>query len=149
MKVARKILVPVDGSEQSFKAIDIAAELVKEGDSVLIFTVVGRADLPEALQQYARVEHIESPPEWRYEQLVASGILDAAKKRAKEKGVEQVATLVRTGDRAQAIIDVAGEEGVALIVMGNRGLGAVRGLAFGSVSQKVNHAADIPVITVK
>ena len=147
--MGRKILVAVDGSQPSYRAIDIAAEIAEENDDVLLFTVVGRGDLPESVKQYARVEHIDGPPDWQYEQLVASGVLDAAKEHAKDKGIQRIQTSVRTGDPAQSIIDMATENAVAMIVMGNRGLGALKGLAFGSVSQKVNHAAQCAVVTVK
>lgn len=147
--MTRKILVPVDGSEHSYRAIDIAAELANEDDDVLLFTAVGRGDLPETIKQYARVESIEGPPDWQYEQLVASGVLNAAKDYAKEKGIQRVDTSTRSGDPAQSIIDVAAAKAVTMIVMGNRGRGAVKGLAFGSVSQKVNYGAKCSVVTVK
>ena len=46
------------------------------------------------------------------------------------------------------IIDEARRKAADLIVMGSRGLGAVAGLAFGSVSQKVVHQAPCSVVTV-
>lgn len=147
--MSRKILVPVDGSEESYRAIEIAADLAQNDDDILLFTVVGRGDLPEAVKQYVRVEHIEGPPEWYYEQMVAAGVLDAARNHAREAGVKRMDAYVRSGDPARSIIEAAAENGASMIVMGNRGLGSVKGLAFGSVSQKVNHGAKCPVVTVK
>ena len=54
-----------------------------------------------------------------------------------------------TGDAAEAILSVAKAEGADLIVMGCRGLGPLKSLLAGSVSQKVNHLATATCITVK
>jgi nucleotide-binding universal stress UspA family protein len=145
----KKILVPIDGSEQSFKAIDVAAKLAHNGNvEIVLLNVVGREQLPEAVRRFAEVEHIEGPPEWQYEQMVAAGVLKAGQKRAHSKGVQIVDTRVRHGDPTKAIVEAASFDYVDMIVMGNRGLGSVKGLAFGSVSQKVSHLAPCSVITV-
>ncbi len=145
----RKILVPIDGSEQAFKAIDVAAKLAHDGNAeVVLLNVVGREQLPDAVRRFAEVEHIDGPPEWQYEQLVAAGVLKAGQKRARSKGVQIVDTRVRHGDPTKAIVEAASFDYVDMIVMGNRGLGSVKGLAFGSVSQKVIHLAPCSVITV-
>ena len=146
--MGKQILVPIDGSEQSFKAIDLTASLADEGDEVTLLNVVGRADMSDALKQFAKAEHMESPPEWEYEQLVASGVLQAGQQRAQERGLKSVHTEVMTGDPAKAIIDTAASRKASVVVMGNRGVGALKGLAFGSVSQKVSHTAPCSVVTV-
>ena len=78
-----KILVPIDGSEQAYKAIDVAAELTHNGSAeVVLLNVIGREQLPEAIRRFASVEHIDGPPEWQYEQLVAAGVLKAGQQHA-------------------------------------------------------------------
>jgi nucleotide-binding universal stress UspA family protein len=145
----KKILVPIDGSEQAFKAIDVAAKLAHDGNAeVVLLNVVGREQLPDAVRRFAEAEHIDGPPEWQYEQLVAAGVLKAGQKRARNKGIQIVETRVRHGDPTKAIVEAASFDYVDMIVMGNRGLGSVKGLAFGSVSQKVSHLAPCSVITV-
>jgi len=143
-----KILLPVDGSENAFRAIDLACRLAAATDGLLLLNVVGRGELPEELQRYASVEHIEGPPQWQYEKLVASEMISAALERVRTQGIENYDTFVRTGDVAKTINAVAEETGAELIVMGSRGLGSLMGLAFGSVSQKVCHSAPCQVITV-
>ncbi len=145
----KKILVPIDGSEQSFKAIDLAAELAFNSDTeVVLLNVIGREQLPDAIRRFASVEHIDGPPEWQYEQLVAAGVLKAGQQRARNKGIKTIDTRVRHGDSVKAIVEAASDKSIDMIVMGNRGLGSVRGLAFGSVSQKVSQLAPCSVITV-
>lgn len=148
--MSRKLLVPIDGSDHSLLAIDIAAELANiNNDKLILLNVVGRGDMPEALKQYAKVEHIEGPPEWQYEQLIASGVLRSGRDYAKKKGVKNIETMVRSGEPSTAIVETAEDNAVDMIVMGNRGLGAVRGLAFGSASRKVCHDAPCLVVTVR
>jgi nucleotide-binding universal stress UspA family protein len=145
----KKILVPIDGSEQAFKAIDVAAKLAHDDNvEIVLLNVVGREQLPAAVRRFAEVEHIEGPPEWQYEQLVAAGVLKEGQKRARNKGIQIIDTRVRHGDPTKAIVEAASFDYVDMIVMGNRGLGSVKGLAFGSVSQKVSHLAPCSVITV-
>ena len=56
---------------------------------------------------------------------------------------------METGSPAPVIIDVAEEHGVDLIVMGSRGLGLVKGVLLGSVSQYVVENAKCAVMVVK
>ena len=58
-------------------------------------------------------------------------------------------TLVRNGQAAEMIAQVAREEDVQHIVMGTRGLGSIKGLLMGSVATKVIHLADVPITLVK
>ena len=144
-----KILVPIDGSEQAFKAIDVAAKLAYiDNAEVVLLNVIGREHMPEVIRRYAVADFIESPPEWQYEQLVAAGLLKAGQQHARKKGVQTIDTRVRHGDPAKAIVEAASDKSVDMVVMGSRGLGTIKGLAFGSVSQKVSHLASCSVITV-
>ncbi len=146
---SKKILVPIDGSKQSFRAIDVAAELAyNSNDELILLNVIGREQMPEAIRRFASVEHIDGPPEWQYEQLVAAGVLKAGQQYARNKGIQTIDTRVRHGDPAKAIVEAASDKSVDMIVMGNRGLGTVKGHAFGSTSQKVSHLAPCSVITV-
>ncbi len=145
----QKILVPIDGSEQAFKAIDVAAELACNGNAeVILLNVIGREQIPETIRRFAKVENMDDPPEWQYEQLIAAGVLKAGQQRAHSKGIQIIDTRVRHGNPVKAIVEAATDTPIDMIVMGNRGLGSVKGLAFGSVSQKVSQLAPCSVITV-
>ena len=54
-----------------------------------------------------------------------------------------------TGSPAVAILDFAEHSGTDLIVMGSRGLGVVKGVLLGSVSQYIVEQAKCPVLVVK
>jgi nucleotide-binding universal stress UspA family protein len=72
-----------------------------------------------------------------------------ASELARQKGLARVSTHVSDGDPANEILAAAREEKADIIAMGTRGLGAVKGLVMGSVSQKVVQQAGCSVITVK
>jgi nucleotide-binding universal stress UspA family protein len=58
-------------------------------------------------------------------------------------------TLVRTGQPAVTIAQVARDEHVKHIVMGTRGLGRIQGLLLGSVAMQVVHLAEVPITLIK
>ena len=61
----------------------------------------------------------------------------------------EVAYEVVEGDPVDVILELARVRDVDLIVVGSRGLGAVRGLVLGSVSNAILHQADRPVLVAK
>lgn len=150
--MTRKILVPVDGSGHAERAVERASELaLKLGADLLILHAmqrVGSARVPEGLERYAEIEHIEIT-ERDVMNKVANDIVNAAVGRAREHGVAGAAGHVVVGDPAKSIVDFAKANDVALIVMGRRGLGDLQGLLFGSVSHKVLQLADCDCLTVK
>lgn len=146
----KKILVPIDGSEHAFKALDFAADLAgKYGAGILLLYVVTRHEIPESLRRYAEVEHMEGPPEWIYAEVVAKNVLSDGEQRSREKGVADVQTVIYDGNPAEVIVDVARSKDIDVIVLGTRGLSDLQGIFMGSVAHKVCHLADQTVITVK
>ena len=146
----KKILVPVDGSDHAFKALDLASDLAeKYKASLLLLYVVTQHELPESVRRFAEVGHIEGPPNWIYDEVVSKNIMLEGEKRAQEKRVRSIETAIRNGNPAKMIVKVAGSMNADLIVMGTRGLSDLQGLIMGSVAHKVNHLADCTVVTVK
>ena len=58
-------------------------------------------------------------------------------------------TVVHYGDPAEQIIDFAEKRPCDLVILGCRGIGPLRGVIIGSVSQKVLHRTQCPVLIVK
>ena len=121
-----KILVAVDGSEVSLKALRFAIGLTRQGLS---------GDLLLA--------HVQQPANL-YEWVVAPDpdTLHRASAIAYEREVQ-------IGDPAHTIVDIAELFSCDMIVMGARGRGALRSALLGSVSNEVLHAARVPVVIVK
>ena len=75
--------------------------------------------------------------------------VERAENTAREKGVKTVEARLQEGDPAHEILTCAKTENADLIVMGSRGLGGLKGLLMGSVSQKVSHLAECTCVSVK
>ena len=144
------ILVPVDGSEHAFRALELASVLAKaENRGIRLLHVVPNKEVPAGLKQFAKVEHMRSPPEYLYETAIAEGVLNAARDQALTQHTENVECSVEHGDAAKGILEAAGRGDVDTIVMGTRGLSDIQGMVLGSVAHKVAHGADCRVIVVK
>ena len=148
--MASQILVPVDGSEHAFRALQVACSIARAEDKLLrLLHVVPSTEIPEGLKRYAQLEHVRESPEHLYESAVAENILNAARGEAIAAGVEQVECSIEHGDPSRGILEAASRLDVDTIVMGTRGLSDIQGLILGSVAHKVSHGADCRVVTVK
>jgi nucleotide-binding universal stress UspA family protein len=146
-----RILVGVDGSSASLKAVDLAADLANKYDAELILLTVVPHFSPgvdPALEQYARVEHIQEPAT-EFALAAANTVLDGARRAARGRGANRVAAEPSFGDPAREIITAAGDRGADFIVVGSRGHGRLAGLLLGSVAQKVVSLAPRPTVVVR
>ena len=134
------ILIPVDGSDCSDKAVAQAVEIAKICGAKLNFLYVANIN---QLAINAALSH---------------AILDAVKKagniilsRAENMIPTETEheTFLETGAPAAVILEFAEQLNVDLIVMGSRGLGVVKGVLLGSVSQYITERAKCPVLVVK
>ena len=79
--MTKKILVPVDGSEQARKAIDFAASLAKQDDAVIhLLNVYKLPIVPEGMGEYVISDRIEL-------QALGDQIIAVAQDEARKKGV--------------------------------------------------------------
>lgn len=145
----KTILVPFDGSAYANRALDYASNFAAKYDAklVLLHAVhlpLGR--LPEELHQYAVSEHLDGPDEVG---AVVEKMLQSAEVRATNAGAKELVHDSRIGDPATVILDAAKSFDADMIVMGSRGLGGLKGLLVGSVSDKVLHHAEVPVTIVR
>lgn len=148
--MSKRILVPVDGSEWSLKALDLAADLAgKYGSNLILLHVVPSNEVPQGLRQWAKTEQFLDPPEAIYEQAIADGVLEMAETRLSKEKTVSITRATEHGDAAKKILEVAGREDADLIVMGTRGLSDFQGLILGSVAHKVSSAASCTVVTVR
>lgn len=138
-----KILVPVDGSDNSFRALDHALFLAKNaGSSVTAIQVI---ENPPTVYVESQKLLNEIKDKYRIE---ASKILDKCKQQAEKSGVK-IETVMSEGDAASNITGYAHKEGFDVIVIGSRGLGKFKEMVLGSVSNKVLHHAKCAVLIVK
>lgn len=141
-----KILVPVDGSPASIRAVMLAITQVKAAfASQLVIVNVQSRTLLGSSEGTGLM-----PPQWieQEEERLAAEALQEAATTCREAGVAYVARSER-GAIGATIDRVAREERADQIIMGTRGLGGVRGLLLGSVATQVLHLTDVPVTIVK
>ncbi len=142
-----KILVPIDGSDYSNKALDYAIELARKFSSEILLVHV----VPTTTAIISGSETIGSSVLLDLRrQFEESGhrILSSGEAKIREAGIK-VTTKLEYGSLPDSISKIGKEEDVSLIVIGERGLGAVTRFLLGSVSNKVSHHATCPVLIVK
>lgn len=145
----KKILIALDGSKHADHALTVAMDLAKKYSSNLILlTVFHPVYLPtggfnpsaaEVMQDYAKTQKKH-----------AEQVLSKAHLFVKDgHPTLQVTTKLIEGRPVDVIIATAAEESVDLIVMGSRGLGGIKQLVLGSVSDRVADSAPCPVLIVR
>lgn len=151
-----KILVPVDGSEYSHDAAEYAIGIAKLTNGQVIALHV--VHLPAYAFAYSGSEGVSPmaiptplpPTLTEDEKKTAKKIVDEVKEMGDAAGVKMETKIVeRHPSVPDAIIQLAKEEGVDLIVMGTKGKTAIRRFLLGSVTESVVHHAHCPVLVVR
>lgn len=138
------ILLPVDGSENSSRAVKRAIEIVKEyGDGKLLLVTAYPPIVSGNVRRFFSADEIQAfyQDEGRTALAPAKALLD-------EAGIDYEEEVL-VGPVAQTIADYAKKKQVDTIIMGTRGLGTVTGMVLGSVTTKVLSLVDVPVLLVK
>jgi len=143
----QKIVVGTDGSDTAAQAVIQAGELAEKlGASLVIvsaFDPVSTARLDK--------ERADAPAdvEWTInEREDVDAMLSQISAPMEERKID-VKIAARQGNPADAILDVAEEEGADLIVVGNKGMAGARRFLLGSVPNKISHHAPCSVLIVR
>lgn len=137
----KNILVPVDGSSSSLRALDIAADRYGRGEYDELFVLNVQPTLPPS--RFVTRSMIAE-----FTERQAKEALEPARKAAKGHGVKPRFHLEK-GEPAETIVKFARRHDCDEIVMGTRGQGRVKGMLMGSVALKVVHLSRGPVTLVK
>ncbi len=132
------IVLAVDGSPPSDKAVDYAGRLAKESGGRIVAVHVkeimaGRAAGPVHVNEEQILEKVRG----QVEKLIEDGV-----------NAELQVTSSMTGGPAHVIADAAANESADIIVTGTRGHTALAGVFLGSVAQRLLHLAGCPVLVV-
>lgn len=136
----KKIIWATDGSASAQRALTYAKALAQqEGASLVVVHAVETyaGSRAAGLPLYVEEEEMQARVEQQVAELQADGV-DAELKIVTGLGVRA----------AHAIADAAEEVGADLIVTGTRGHTALGGLLLGSVTQRLLHIAQCPVMAV-
>lgn len=137
------LLVPVDGSEASLRALQIALEKAGRSPSVTLHVLNVQPAIPASVGDFVGGEVIADLHREEGDKALAR----ARELLASTKVAHRVA--IEVGPVAETIASYAREQACDGIVMGTRGLGRVSSLLLGSVTGKVISLVDLPVTLVK
>lgn len=140
-----KILVPVDGSAHSRRAVEMAVALAGcHESSVFLLHIVRDFSLPKEILEMMQAGEITASREQILRDS-ANIILGNAQKQFEAAGLSKVTTKCLMGDPASKILEYAEENGVDLILIGHRGLGPTSGL-LGGVARKLVNMTNTSVL---
>ncbi len=139
----RRILVPVDGSENALRAVRFAIGLARERPGTELHLLNVQPPVGGTVAMFVNKADIRG-----YHRDEGMKALAAAIELVKAAGVS-VAHHIGVGQPGETVAAFAKELGCGQIVMGTRGLGAALGLLLGSVATDVIRHAVVPVTLVK
>jgi nucleotide-binding universal stress UspA family protein len=150
----KKILVPVDGSELSFKAAEYAIHLAK-ADNAQITTLNVVEDIKQGgaigLQaKYGNVSLVDAFRKVRKD--TAEQWMNKISQEAKSQGVTFKSEIIDDEDvssEAGVITEYARQNNIDLIVIGSRGRSKLERLLTGGVTNAVVNSARVPVLVVR
>lgn len=135
-----KILVPIDSTKKSTRALDASIYFSKHlGASVTILQIIPRAKEKEELF----VKDV-----LKKSRIKAEKSIKEAKKYCDDRNVIANHRII-AGEESEAIVKTAKKSKYDLIIMGSSGKGAVKEIIFGSISNYVMHNSNVPVLIVK
>ncbi len=136
----QNILVPIDGSEYSDRAVEQAVSLAEIYGAKLHFLYVAsinqlaiNASLSDAILAAVK----------KAGQVILDRAADFVPEGIEYKAVQE------TGMPAVSILDYIRDNSIDMVVMGSRGLSVVQGIFLGSISQYVIERAKCPIVIVK
>ena len=138
-----RILVPVDGSDNSYRALDAALLLSEKlGAEVTAIHVIEDIPVSYVVSEKLLREIVDAYK--RENQLILSNCSEIATK----KGLV-INTKILQGNPGSTILDYCEKEKYDIIIMGSRGMGKFKELVLGSVSNKVLHHSSCPVMIIR
>ena len=171
----KTIVVSIDGSEPSSRALAVAVDVAKRygADLTILHAVMNNAPLSsliEVAERHSFMDEITAEldeatsikpvpvpitaaplvaiPEELLEKI-GSLLLEENASKARSLGLEQVETALLGEDAAHEVLRYAKDKNVDLIVCGSRGLGGIKSFFLGSVSHKLLEDAACPCLVVK
>jgi len=135
----KKILVPMDGSKNSLRGLDMGIYLARQCGG----TITGLFVMPNRLSVFEPITF-----DRKYLLKFSNEIMSKAKKHCAQNGIVFYGKTA-TGDGSTEIVNFSQKNKFDIIVIGARGLGSVKEAFLGSVSHAIVHKSKIPVLVIK
>ena len=142
--MVKTIAVGTDGSETASRAVDFAIDMAERYEAKIIFA---SAYLPVSEGRLRR-EREEAPEDVQWSINPSEEVDDTLRKieaEAQERGLDYTSE-ARNGDPADVLVDIAADNDVDILVVGNKGM---QRRILGSVPNSVSHNAPCSVMIVK
>ncbi|RQD77229.1 MAG: universal stress protein [Candidatus Syntrophonatronum acetioxidans] len=143
-----KILVPIDGSENSLKALKYAEDMAEKFGSQIILVNIQKPVFYEGLDP----EPLSKDKETETLQEKANAVINEGLQELEDSTLSIKVEFdpdIIVGDPAEQILFLIEKEDVDLVVMGSHGLSRLRRYIIGSVSSKVLKHSKRPVLIIK
>ncbi len=147
----KNILVAVDCSENSIRALDFALDLAEKYSAAVTILNVSESPAMGAVPLEPTTVSGDSMVLFAKDlRRLHEDILNKSIAHAKEVNPKvTVFSKLREGDPALEIVAEAKEAGFDIVVVGHRGEGRMREIFLGNISEKVSHLAPCPVVIIK
>jgi nucleotide-binding universal stress UspA family protein len=137
------ILVPVDGSDNSYRALDAALVLSEKlGSNITVIHVMEEIPITHIGSEKLLNELLQAYKKENQD------ILSKCSEIASQKGLT-INTFLLQGNPASVILDFSKKEKFDIVIMGSRGLGKFKELILGSVSSKIVHHTPCAVLLIR
>ena len=146
-----KIVVGIDGSEESMKAAEYAISIAKLYNAELNAITVLTSDIGYIYSSPG----VESPPLTVKEIILLAGDeakkwFDEIKEKANKKGIQlKTESIVAKKSLLNTILEYVEEHNINLIVVGTRGRSGIKKMLLGSVASGLITYASCPVLVIK
>lgn len=137
-----KILIAIDGSKASVKAINYVVSRKREGEKIEAFLL----NVQPAVSPRGKLMTRSMIEEWQANESEKAFGGPEIQTKKRYLGAD---TYTEVGDAAECLIAFARKTGCDEIAMGSRGLGGLKGLLLGSVVMKVLQLSPVPVVIVR
>jgi nucleotide-binding universal stress UspA family protein len=137
------ILVPIDGSDNSYRALDAALLLSEKlGSNISVIHVMEEVPITHIGSEKILNELLEAYKKENQDILLKCSEI------ANQKGLT-IKTFLLQGNPASVILDYNKKKKFDLVIMGSRGLGKFKELILGSVSSKIVHHSPCAVLLIR
>lgn len=137
------IVLATDGSDDAVLAARAAADLAQGTGAALHIAHVWIPFYPTAYPVVLPETY------WQADEEAHRALLRSEVARIEQAGGAVAEAHLRAGDPAAEVVGLADELGASLLVVGSRGLGTVKRLVMGSVSEGIVHQASCPVLVMR
>jgi len=138
----KKILIPVENQQRIEEPLKLAVEIAKKFNSkITIFHAVDFHKIPNEVKYGAYIEKI-------YETANKNNFMDKVVKLYENEGIETDSKVIE-GDPASEIIDEADKGNYDLVIMETHSMKEHKRFMLGSVTNKVVHHINVPILVVR